>query len=121
MKKKDNESITAALYHLNLAYEYMGVFKLDCADGAKGRAINWERKLKWVLDDIFASLEPKSRELYRQEILQGDPIFIGAMAQHLLTMTPEQRDQIEKIAEGIAGGKISQLEFISDMETADQQ
>lgn len=102
-----------------------GVFYLKCAsdliEGAideihpskRQRARQWDRKIKWILNDIYDSLTESGKEAFKKEVSSdnADPLLFGNVVQLMLKMSAEERDMLEKVAEGIVKGEL--IEYIA--------
>lgn len=106
---KESELLTKGCYHLSMAKEYFDGFKLECKLSAKKQASSWVNKIQWIENDVFNALTPKSRELFKEEIKNGDILFFANLSENILMMTPKQRELIESISENILKGEI--IEF----------
>ena len=95
------KSLTAAVYHLYYANEYLRDFRRDQEAAVnpldKHKANQWVLKGEYLLNNIYDAMTPESKELYKKEILAGDPIFYGDITEKLQRMSPEQRDFIDLV------------------------
>jgi len=102
--------LTKGIYHLNIALEYFTVFKVECKQEAKYQAGTWIKRIEWLNNDIYSALTPEAKQLFNEEIKKGDLLFHENLSENILRMNPEQRELIEKIAEGILKGEIIEYE-----------
>lgn len=105
MVGKESVSLTRALVNLNSAKAYLEDMIIDFP-WMKTKIKNWINKITFVENDALCSMTPKGREAYRREITFGDPMFYENMFCLLIEMSPEQRNLIEKAAEGLLKGQI---------------
>ena len=63
------------------------------------------KKIEFVENDVMASITPESREIFRNEIKNGDTLFFQAINEKYLMLTPEQRDTIEAIIDKVISGE----------------
>ena len=101
----EKTSITQGSYFLNIALQYFKNFEKDCKMGAKMRAKSWVQKIQYVENDVMSAITPESREIFRQEIKNGDTLFFQAINEKYLMLTPQQRDTIEAIIDKIINGE----------------
>lgn len=101
----ERSSITQGSYFLNIALQYFKNFEKDCKMGAKMKANSWVKKIEFVENDVMASITPESREIFRNEIKNGDTLFFQAINEKYLMLTPEQRDTIEAIIDKVISGE----------------
>ena len=103
------KSLTAAVYHLYYANEYLRDFRRDQEAAVnpldKHKANQWVLKGEYLLNNIYDAMTPESKELYKKEILAGDPIFYGDITEKLQRMSPEQRDFIDLICINVLNGE----------------
>ena len=103
------KSLTAAVYHLYYANEYLRDFRRD--QEARGNSLDkhkanqWVLKGEYLLNNIYDAMTPESKELYKKEILAGDTIYNGDITEKLQRMSPEQRDFIDLICINILNGE----------------
>lgn len=102
----ESELITKACYHIAIAKQYLEGFKLETRQQAKYQASLWVRQVEQVEKSIYLSLTPESKILFNKEILEGDLLFLPNMSELILKMNNEQRELIERLAEGILKGEI---------------
>lgn len=100
-RQLETESLTKAIYHLELSRQFMEDFKRTCKQEAKAQANTWLNKLSFVKQDVYCSLTEKSRELFQEEINKGDVLFTTAISEKWIRMTQEQRELFELAADGI--------------------
>ena len=103
------KSLTAAVYHLYYANEYLRDFRRDQEAAVnpldKHKANQWVLKGEYLLNNIYDAMTPESKELYKKEILAGDPIFYGDITEKLQRMSPEQRDFIDLVCINVLNGE----------------
>lgn len=103
------KSLTAAVYHLYYANEYLRDFRRDQEAAVnpldKHKANQWVLKGEYLLNNIYDAMTPESKELYKKEILAGDPIFYGDITEKLQRMSPEQRDFIDQLCINVLNGE----------------
>ena len=103
------KSLTAAVYHLYYANEYLRDFRRDQEAAVnpldKHKANQWVLKGEYLLNNIYDAMTPESKELYKKEILAGDPIFYGDITEKLQRMSPEQRDFIDLLCINVLNGE----------------
>ena len=103
------KSLTAAVYHLYYANEYLRDFRRDQEAAVnpldKHKANQWVLKCEYLLNNIYDAMTPESKELYKKEILAGDPIFYGDITEKLQRMSPQQRDFIDLICINVLNGE----------------
>lgn len=103
------KSLTAAVYHLYYANEYLRDFRRDQEAAVnpldKHKANQWVLKGEYLLNNIYDAMTPESKELYKKEILAGDPIFYGDITEKLQRMSPEKRDFIDLICINVLNGE----------------
>ena len=103
------KSLTAAVYHLYYANEYLRDFRRDQEAAVnpldKHKANQWVLKGEYLLNNIYDAMTPESKELYKKEILAGDPIFYVDITEKLQRMSPEQRDFIDLICINVLNGE----------------
>ncbi len=104
-KKLETESITKAIYHLGISKQFFEAFRDSCRLDAKRQAGLWVGKVDFVLSDVYAALTPKARELYHEEIKNGDVLFLPSLSEKLLRMTPEQREFVELMCVQVLRGE----------------
>lgn len=103
------KSLTAAVYHLYYANEYLRDFRRD--QEARGNSLDkhkanqWVLKGEYLLNNIYDAMTPESKELYKKEILAGDPIFYGDITEKLQRMSQPERDFIDLICINILNGE----------------
>ena len=103
------KSLTAAVYHLYYANEYLRDFRRDQEAAVnpldKHKANQWVLKGEYLLNNIYDAMTPESKELYKKEILAGDPIFYGDITEKLQRMSPEQRDCRDLVCINVLNGE----------------
>lgn len=104
-RRLEMESLTKGIYHLGIAKDFLEDFKRSAKMEVKHKASGWVAKLGSVLSSIYESLTPKSRELFQQEIVNGDKLFFLQISELAMRMTPEQREGLERLALIILSGE----------------
>lgn len=102
---KGSKSITAAIYHLKYALDYIGDFKRDNEGGVKYQAGQWENKCSHLLNNIYSSLTLESKKLFEEEISKGDVLYLNSVSEMLMRMKPEQREFVEMICVNVLSGE----------------
>lgn len=104
-----SQEITRALHSISVAKLYLEDF-INEYPAYKTRANSWINRLSFVSLDALSILTQESRDIYRQQIVKGDPLLFEHVFQLLAKMTPEQRSLIEKSAEALLKGEIEIIE-----------
>lgn len=114
-----SKSLTAATYHLHFAKEYLQDFRRQQEDsGVKYRANQWVQKCEYLLNNVYDSFTVKSKELFKEQITNGDPLFFGDITEKLQRMTQEQREFVELICINILNGEKIEVEDNSGQKVA---
>ena len=102
-----NESmeITRALLSINTAKVYLEMVRIEFPGMAR-RVDGWINKLSFISHDALSCLTPQGREVYRRELVLGDPLQFEHLFILLAEMTPEQRSLMEKAAESLLKGEL---------------
>lgn len=90
---------------MKMAQIYLEDFKRDCKHEAKYDAGRWAEMNQRTMNSVYNSLTPESKELYRQEITDGDILFYPEITNKLMQMSPEQRTLIETMADALLKGE----------------
>lgn len=104
-RRIETESLTKSIYYLKMTIEYMEDFKRSCKHEAKQDAGRWADGLNKVLNSVYCSLTPESRERFKSEIAFGDVFYFPEMSNLLLQMTPDQRSFMETVAKTVLSGE----------------
>lgn len=103
------KSLTSAVYHLYYANEYLRDFRRDQEAAVnpldKHKANQWVLKGEYLLNNIYDAMTPESKELYKKEIIAGDPIFYGDITEKLQRMSQPERDFIDLICINVLNGE----------------
>lgn len=102
-------ALTKGIYHLTISRQYFESFKNDCKKEAKKDANWWLHNLTMVENSVVRSMTPESRELYQEEIKEGDVLFFPNISEMILRMTPEQRDTVERICDALLKGEMIEV------------
>jgi hypothetical protein len=105
--------LTKACYHLNIARQYLELFRIECKQGAKNQAGTWVNKAVFLENDIMNALTAKSRDQYRDEIMKGDPLVFDSIFEKLLAMSLEQRETMEYVCSEVLKGETIQVEQVN--------
>ena len=107
----ERTSLTSAVYHLQMYNIYMEDFKRDCRQAAKHDAGKWVSKGQWLMNDIYSTMTPESKEIFEREIKKGDVMFHPAISEKLMKMDEHQRTFVETVCDMLLKGeKIEMLE-----------
>lgn len=101
-------SLTKAMWHLQLSQQYFEDFKRTCQMDMKNQANNWLNKISFVCKDVYSFMPKESRKLYLEEFKSSnaDPLFMESVAEKILRMNPQQRAYAELALEGILKGDL---------------
>lgn len=104
-----SKSLTQGSYFLNIALKYFENFEIECLHEAKRKAKVWTSKIRWIENDIMCSITDKSREKFREEIKNGDTLFFQAINEKFITLTPVNRELVEKIIDRLISDENKKL------------
>lgn len=105
MAGKESLSLHRALFNISTAKVYLEDMIVDFP-GMKVRINQWINRLSYVSNDAVSSMTPHGREIYRQEITNGDPLQFEHIFQIMAQMDKYQRLMIEKAAEALLKGEL---------------
>lgn len=105
MTTQSTFSIAKALHYIAFSSEYLKVIIADrnVTPASKQRILSYTNKLEWILRDVTTSIPSDSADLLRKEIQQRDIAAIDSVFNLMITMTEEQRSEVEKFCEKIIG------------------
>lgn len=109
-RKIDAENLTKAIYYAGIAKKFFEGFRDECKQDAKRQANLWVNKIEFILSDVYSALTPAARELYLDELKNGDVLFLPSMSEKLLRMSPEQREFVELMCVQILRGEKIEVE-----------
>ena len=105
-----SEPLTKGIYHINIAKQYFKAFKIECRQQAKLQADSWVKRIEWIENDVYGALTPQGKELFKQEIANGDTLFYENVSEMIMKMDDKQRELVERLCESILKGET--IEFI---------
>lgn len=107
----ERTSLTSAVYHLQMYNIYMEDFKRDCRLAAKHDAGKWLSKGECLMNDIYSTMTPESKEIFERELKRGDVLFFPSISEKLMKMEEHQRTFVETVCDMLLKGeKIELLE-----------
>jgi predicted transcriptional regulator len=104
-----SKSLTQGSYFLNIALKYFENFEFECMHEAKRKAKVWTSKMRWIENDVMCSITDKSREKFREEIKNGDTLFFQAINEKFITLSPVNRELVEKIIDRLISDEDKKL------------
>lgn len=97
--------LTRALHSISVSKAYLENVRIEFPGMAR-RVDGWINKLSFISHDALSCLTPQGREVYRRELVMGDPLQFEHLFILLSEMTPEQRSLMEKAAESLLKGEL---------------
>jgi hypothetical protein len=108
----NNYYLAKGLYHIQIAKEYYEMLRLDAKYSAKDFLNNWLNKLSFLTNDVLTRLTKENADWFRNEVIKGDNIFFDAVAEKLIHLNPQQKQQIELIINGMIAGE--EIKFVTE-------
>lgn len=109
MEAKSSLSLHRALYSLATSKTYLEDVIVEFP-GLERRINQWINRISFVQNDALCSMTPKGREIYREQITNGDHMAFEHLFTLFAEMTPEQRNLIERSAEALLKGELQIIE-----------
>ena len=88
------------LYHVSIAKQYFETTKIDKEFLIKNIFNSYCNRLDYILNSVNSMVNGESKAILDQEVLKGDTLFFGSMADKMINLSATQREQVEFIIDG---------------------
>lgn len=109
---KGGSNIVSGIQHLKRAFEHFESFRREYP-GSKGERLfkGFNQRLNWVYSEMSTSpfLPEDIREGIKKE-WNSDVFTVDAIAENVALLSPEQRELVDTIIEGLLSGE--QIQFV---------
>lgn len=99
------KALTKAMYHMAHAKLYFEAFKIEAEKVGRHNVRNWLNKISFIENDAMSIMSDDSRSYFRQEIMRGDVLFFGEVAEKFIHLTDQQRLLIEDLVNAMIKGE----------------